>query len=319
MPHYCAHILPIWLALPEDIRGKFYVRANTAADRKLREHGIATTRFKPLHKDQIVLVAGFEDYRQVRPARCIFYGHGVGQTYNADPKSARMSSYSGGKNRERTVLFLCSSTRDAQTNRDAYDVPAIPVGVPYLDDRVRHELNHDRPVVGVSFHADIFACAETRSAWSWARSAMVDLVRSGEYEILGHAHPRIAKRVGAWWQNLGVRFEPDWLKVLPQIDCYVIDNSSTGYEAAALGIPTVWLSPPFYRRDVHHGLRFWDAIPGVEVDDLTEFPDAIKLALDDSLLVQQKRATAIEVAYSGLIDGHSTKRAVDAICQLTSA
>jgi hypothetical protein len=338
--HYTNHLAPIWKALPEDIRGSFAVIRGSSADNRARELGIPTVPFRQYSRDVLVCVASYEDYRAAKPAPVIFVNHGVGQTYNGDEKTAGMGSHSGGKGRERVVAFLCTSQRDAQNNRASYpDTPAYPVGVPYLDifvslqkgklreSHVEDNFNYDSPTVTFSFHANIQACPETQWAVDWAKPAIRALVDPNNlehnFQLLAHSHPRARKQLELFWKKMGVPYEPEWLKVLGKTDVYVIDNSSSGYEAAALGIPTVWWNPPFYRRDVHHGLRFWEAIPGVEVNAPMDLASAIDLALLDPPELQQKRDAAVSIAYGdadgrSLVDGHATERAVEA-CLLTLA
>lgn len=312
--HFVNHVAPIYLALPEEIRGNFHVRMSNEAHRRANTLGIPVHRIRQFRPEEIVVVAGQEDYRATGKARTVYYNHGVGQTYAGDVKSAKLSSYSGGKDRDRAILFLCPSESDAQVNREAYPgTPAIAIGVPYLDQFSSLNRPIDGPVV-FSFHANILACPETRWSWPWIKREMVRISHNQPqpWTLLGHCHPRARRAIGPWFKLAGIPYEPDWMKVLAQARCYVIDNSSSGYEAAALGIPTVWLNPPWYRKDVHHSLRFWETIPGPQVDDPSQLESAINLSL-------QSVAKPDTRAYRGpndesLVDGNATQRAVDAIC-----
>lgn len=327
--HYVNHLAPIWEALPAEVRGKFSLIKGSAAEARAKQLGIPYKRFNQYTRDVLVCVASFEDYRATKPASTIFVNHGVGQTYIG----ADMGSYSGGPGRDRTVAFLCTSERDALANEKTYPgVPAYRVGVPYLDEfsmssqKLKH-INSKTPTVTFSFHANIQACPETRWAVDWVKPALARLVVKDNqaksaliHNFLAHSHPRAIRQLEPFWKKMGVPFEPDWLKVLAQTDCYVIDNSSSGYEAAAIGIPTVWWNPPYYRRDVHHGLRFWEAIPGVEVNDLEEIESAINLALEMPSWLVEKRDLALSIAYgdandASLVDGLATHRAVAACLQ----
>jgi hypothetical protein len=248
----------------------------------------------------------------------VFWNHGVGQTYFSVNDNAMFSSYSGGKFRDRTVMFIGPSHRDAELSRAAYPgTPCYAIGVPYLDQFVGKPRPKDGPVV-YSAHADIFAVPETRSAFNWIKNAVHDLQQNTPYKLVGHCHPRVRRKMEPWFRKVGIPYEPDWWKILETASCYIIDNSSSGYEIAALGVPTVWLNPPWYRRDIEHGLRFWSHVPGVEVDDPSELEVATKTALIDGTDLRKKREDAVMAAYSDatgnlLIDGHATERGVEAL------
>lgn len=124
-----------------------------------------------------------------------------------------------------------------------------------------------------------------------------------------------------FWPRLKVPFLLSFDEVLEQADLYVTDNSSTLMEFASTSRPVLVLNAPWYRRDVHHGLRFWDAIPGMQVDEPGDLLEGIKLALDDSPELQAARRYAVQYVYSDvdgnlLNDGHGTKVAVRAIMDL---
>lgn len=318
--HYVNHLLPIWKAVPEEIRGRFVTRRNTGAERRATELGILPTRFQQniFNKRSRVAVASYEDYRVCAPAQVIYLNHGVGQTYRGDARGAKLASYTGGPGRERVILFLCPSQRVVELNREAYpDVPSVAIGVPYLDPF----FGRARPptgVVAISFHANISAQPETRWTFPYFQKAVIALARSSEFDILGHGHPRIAAQMKAFWGKLGVRYEPDWWKVLEQASVYCIDNSSSGPEAAACGIPLVWMSSPHYRRDVHHGQRFWDwTREQVHVEKPEDLAEGIRLAMMDPITHRIGRQRMLDDAYSGLLDGKATQRAVEALVDLS--
>lgn len=317
MPHLVNHLFHVYTGLPEEHRGQFIARGK-AMDRA-RELGLSPIKPRIYRPGEVVVVASFEDYRVTRPARVIFVNHGVGLTYGGDPKSANMSAYSGGKGRERTILYLCPSDRDVDVNRAAYpNTPAVAVGLPYLDQYHQRHLRklNAKPVIGISFHADVRSCPETRWAFQEFRHSIVDLVATNKYEIVGHAHPRAERVLRPWWLKIGVPYCSDWWKLLRNIDCFVIDNSSTLYEAAALGIPTVAMNSKHYRKGVNHNLRFWSHIPGIQCDNPSDLGAAIDISLRDLPEQQQTRHAAVMEAYSGLVDGCATQRAVDAILEV---
>lgn len=314
LPHFSNHLAPIWKALPPELKDGFYAsgRAATRAD----DLGICVDGDFPRRKE-LVMVASYEDYRATKDAKVILVNHGVGQTY-IDGKAHKHPSYSGGNERERVVLHLCTSDRDAANCPNG-----VAVGVPYLDlyHLARPRPSNDKPVVAISFHADIHLCPETRWAFPYYRNAIMDLARNPDlpFTLLAHAHPRAHFKMSKWWKTLGVPYTDNWFDVLERADLYICDNSSTLYEFASLDKPVIALSAPWYRRDVHHGLRFWDAIPGLHVERPDDLLMGINHALQDFHYLKDIRETAVLTAYNGLTDGRATERAVQAICELVNA
>jgi len=165
----------------------------------------------------------------------------------------------------------------------------------------------------VSFHADIRLINETTSAWEHFRGHVPGLAQ--HFRLFGHAHPRWGDRLRRWWEMNGIEFEPSFEAVMDRADCYVIDNSSTGVEFAVTGKPIVWLSAPWYRRDVHHGGRFWDWTVDVpHCEDPADLAAAISTALADypeHRLGRQRMVDSVFPPWTR--DGRAAQRAAVAI------
>ena len=88
------------------------------------------------------------------------------------------------------------------------------------------------------------------------------------WTVLGHGHPRILDQLMPVYEELGIEPAYTFEEVLDRASVYCCDNSSTLFEFASLDRPVVVLNPPWYRREVEHGLRFWEAATvGVQVGD----------------------------------------------------
>jgi UDP-N-acetylglucosamine:LPS N-acetylglucosamine transferase len=98
--------------------------------------------------------------------------------------------------------------------------------------------------------------------------------------------------------------------VIERANVYITDGSSTLYEFAAVGGPVVTLNPPFYRRDVHHGLRWWaHADVGVQCNEVELLNECVREAICDKEPQQRARKAAIQDVYPNL--GTATDRAIE--------
>ena len=174
------------------------------------------------------------------------------------------------------------------------------------------------PTVAISYHWACSLVPETMSAWRYYDPHLPRLVRDPRFRVVGHGHPRLWPTIKRRWAELGVDQWPDVDRVLSEANVVVADNTSLLYEACAVGIPTVCLNIPSYRRDVEHGGRFWSAPPGVQVDHPSALADAIACALTDPPAHRAIRARAVEWAYSSMVDGHASERAATAILEVLS-
>jgi hypothetical protein len=312
-PHYASHMLPIRTALPAENRG---IMTGPRGD------DWWTVDPQPAEFD-VVMVAGYVDLQAVehRARRIIYVEHGAGQTYPGDPRSADDPSYSGGRGHERVALHLCPSETVADRWR-ALGLPAVAVGVPLLDPwhrGVRPFTPEARPTVALTFHWDAGLVPETRSAfrhYEAALGACVAAWRAEGFAVAGHGHPRVIGALGAVWAEHGVpTVNQGW--VYDHADLLIGDNTSVMYEFASLGRDVLCLNAPWYRRDVHHGLRFWSEPPGLWADDADEMLDRSTRLLhgtDRGLLAASSilRAGAVAAAYCST-DGFAGFRAARAI------
>ena len=304
--HYAEHLLPVWEALDPDERGTFYGRR--PACYWLGARGIPSAIATPRRGGgPPVVVASFEDLRTARYLGRVtaLLEHGAGQTYGD-----RHASNPGGIDRAGCRLFLCPSDRVAEANRKAYpDVPAVVVGCPKLDGvgGFRDPETPDR--VAVSFHWNNPQAPESR----WAFPHYSEAVKRLPPGSLGHGHPRAWRFLDRFYRFAGLESVAEFSEVLERAAVYVCDNSSTLYEFAAIDRPVVVLNAPGYRRDVDHGLRFWElADVGVQCDQPEDLPAAIATALEDPPEQAEKRRLAVAAVYPAL-DGQAAQRAAEAL------
>lgn len=325
---YIDHLAGIWLALDPSERGTFYTRRELADHMRRLWINAEAIGYAP-RSNRVTLVASIQDYDAMtaRGRPTIYVEHGAGQTYVADPGHRGHKSYSGSGGHDGCVLFLCPSEIVADRWRAQYpDTPAEVVGCPRLD-RWHQKPREDRDgafptTVAISFHADIpNFVPEVRSAFRHYRAGLPSFVADAAdlgWRVIGHGHPRLWSRIRPFWERLGVEAFEDWSDVLDALttaerSCYVADNSSTLPEAASCGVPLVWLSAPWFRRDVEHGARFWAWPRGqVQCDDPQGLAAAVDAALVDSPGVRAARERMVGEVYCAT-DGKTTERAVNAI------
>lgn len=294
---------PIWEALPGAAKGVWLTDF---------EPGILTRLEGP------VLVASVGDARKAKLCgrEVIYMEHGCGISYHGDDHAAQASSYAGGPGKEHAVLILTPGPYATAKQREAYpDIPVREIGCPKLDSYLflDHNDHNDHKTVAVSFHWDCNVCPETRTAFYEYQSAVRRLKPEINAKILMHAHPRFQHVVSEFASEISLQFVSDFACVLERADLYVCDNSSTIYEFAAIDKPVVLLNASHYRRDIEHGLRFWEQTEvGVNCNTPEDLTASIEEALEDEEQRKRRRRKAVEAVYSHL-DGRSTERAVQHI------
>lgn len=315
-PHYLCHVAPIFAALPDEIRGTFY-----AADESLallaKSYGIDATVGYPYRPGGPVIVAGHNDMVQCHLERPLIYvEHGAGQNY----VGIDSPSYSGGGMRERVALFLTLNETTAQRERERYpETPVVVIGSPRVDDLTKAAYDGRGvtssgalPVVAFCFHANIRICPETRATYPYWWPAVKEVTRW--FTVLGHGHPREWRKLRGWYEKAGIEAVEDFTDVIRRADLVIVDNSSTGPEAAACGLPVLWLDHPTYRRDVEHGGRFWIWPQGqVSCDDPERLGQRIALALADTQGTRNARQLMADEIYPPWARGQAAQLGAAAI------
>lgn len=323
LPHYGDHIAPILAALPDEIAGEMW----TPSERK--PWGLPIGAHTP--RDGLWIVAGYADARKMAGRPLVYVEHGAGQTYPGDPRSKDHGSFSGGAGLDDVALFVCPSETVAARWRDRYpSARAVAVGSPKMDRWHRRELSGDfariwhrtpleRPVVAVTFHHDNAQIPEQHSAWTHYREAIPALryaVDAAGGTLLGHGHPRNWSNLRNYWRRIGVACTADLGDVFDRADLLIGDNTSALPEFASVGRPVLWLNAPWYRRDVHHGGRFWDWPLGqITCDNPADLIARTRMALDDPTFVRRARTEMVRDIYAAT-DGHAAERAAAAIVDL---
>lgn len=316
LPHYFDHIAPVWHALPLSARGTFYASPRLASH--AASHNIPIKQGRPpsrLDTHVPVITAAYSDFRILRPRPIVLIEHGAGQVY----LGCDSGSYSGGEDRGSVRLFICPNPTVAQRNLDRYPTAhAIICGSPRLDQfhPPAPKPRSSPPTVAITFHADVSITPETRSSFRHFYRHIPLLIDAG-YNVLAHAHPRLYNRVVRLYDRLGIPHTPDPDEVFAKADVLCADNTSLLFEFATLRRPLVFLTPPWYRRDVHHGLRFWDAVSLYpEVTDPATWPDAVAQALAPiPPALASSRDTFLHSVYT-YQDGKASERAAAAIGEL---
>ena len=302
--HFYHHLVPIWRALPQYLKGHFYVLnvLKTNLGRKERRMFKNTPDMVDVlskrEENNFVLAAAYGEVSKLRekPIPMILMEHGVGQTYQSDHPS-----YSSGKGAKHNV-FLFLSPNEFNTKGYQQTHPQIPnhiVGCPKLDEwSDLSPPNNTRPVVCVSFHWDCHVVPETRSTFQYYSSALSSLAENRRYRFIGHGHPRIFSKIAPFYKKWGIEPVQNFQEAVQRANMYVCDSSSTIYEFAYLDRPVVVLNAPFYRRNVEHGMRFWEySNVGFNCDSRDDLYSTIQHAFENDDEVKDRRREIVEILY----------------------
>jgi hypothetical protein len=327
--HFIDHMLPVWNALKGE-RGVFwipeyleaYAQAAGVEDYAvLKPEGDDPLKVRPEGLAPLV-VSAYGDAliaKKFVPQRpFIMMEHGVGLTFSGHP------GYAGGRGlRNSMSLFLAPNEFiRAKTQAAIRDAMQVVIGTPKLD-AYGHSPKNERtsfgegkkgtPVVAISFHWNGEKVApEAGNALLHYMQVLPELAKRTDIRRLGHGHPKYRFALGPIYESLGIEVEWTFARVMERADVYVNDCSSTMYEFCVTGKPVVILNAPWFRRNVKHGIRFWDYTDiGPQVDEPTELNQAIERVLNDPQEFSEAREAMVRDLYPYL--GYGAQRAAGAI------
>ena len=321
LPHYREHLAPIVEALPPGVFGEWWAPMRRPWGRPLGRED---------RSGHLWLVAGASDVQRLGPGvPCVLVSHGADQSYHGDETAARHPSYAGGNGMEQVRLFVCPSESSAQRWLARYpEARTVVAGCAKLDrwNRESRIANRDfanrqsGPLrVAVAMHWPNSLCPEAGTAWSHYRPVMPDLrdaLAARGAELVGHGHPRWWRQYRTDWARMGVRAVEDFAAVMDEADVLVVDNSSTGPEFASTRKPIIWVSAPWWRRDVDHGGRFWSWVQGMpHVEEPEQLVPTVLTVLDHPERHAAAQARMVASVYAHT-DGRAAERAAAAIMQV---
>jgi len=335
--HFVDHLLPVWKALPSKKRGVFY--CHIAIGEYASKKGLSYFPLVPEYLGQLhVKVPGdnpivtcaygdFLDAYRSNPDRIFMLSeHGVGLAFGEN------AGYAGGLGRRNKVdCFMSSSRYVAEKNLATFNAPVYIVGVPKMDKYKESQFKNwmrtgsfsvqqmkESPVVCLSFHWNgSHISPEAGNAFAlYGRPEVLELLKS-KFNIIGHCHPKEREIIKPAFEKAGIPFVDSFDEVLEQADIYCNDCSSTMYEFCVTGKPVVVMNAPWFRKDVHHGLRFWDySDVGKNVNNPKQLVQAIEEAIQDPNKYRKQREQAVQDLYPHL--GNSARVFAKAIVEFTT-
>lgn len=280
-PHYVDHLAPVWNALPHERRGIFYVGASAFeyALPKVGPKKMQLSEGLSFPKNSIVLACAYGDMSRAAQngaRKVINMEHGTGHTFGT-------AAYPNGKGKRDMVdLFLYPNEYTARKALQVRSTRYEVIGTPKMDEWIpqpTHRKPAD-PVIAIAFHWGERNATppESGTAWEHYEGCLADLARY--YRVIGHGHPLAAEKYEKEFRSRGIEWVDNFADVMRRADIYVNDLSSTLYEFLVTGKPVIVLNAPWFRRTVHHGIRFWDYS---EVGVNVEGPEHLSRAIDATI------------------------------------
>lgn len=322
--HYIDHLAPVWNALRPARRGKFHVprELEPYARQELQEPCLEIFQGGIPAGDNPILTAAYGDLNKVirnTERRIVTMEHGVTQGFGT---AAYPSAQIG--NRARVDLALLPNEYVAGRFRTVRETPYEVIGTPKMDPWVlldwpggtkliSNPWSRRETTLAIAFHWGDRNSTPPESGSAFEHYRQVLPVLAARYRVIGHAHPLASPDHRQAFDRAGIEWVEDFREILDRADVYLNDLSSTMYEFLVTGKPVVILNAPWFRRDMHWGIRFWDYS---DVGLMVEHPDELIPAIDRTLseyttICMQERWSAAADLYP--YAGHSARRAAEVL------
>ena len=303
--HLIDHLAPIWNALPQENKTKFIVPKTlyNYANDKLISNLISIDNYESipkLTKQDTNVVCSLHNYNQLKSTgkNVFYFEHGAGQIYNCDH-----ASYASGGGRKNVKKYFATN----QICHDAFiknhNAESYIVGCAKLDQYSNRNWTKNNKIC-ISFHWDCKVVPETQTSFFYYKDYLKKLQNSLKelgIELVGHGHPHSWDIFKYFYTSLEIPIMKNFDDIIEQCDMYIVDNSSTLFEFAATGKPVVVLNCPLYRKNIKHGMRFWEfADIGPQVDNANDLNKiVIDLYSNDTFKERRQEITNIIYPYMG--------------------
>ncbi len=316
--HYIDHLAPAWNALPSERRGLFHISEDLDgyARQELHDaHIVIVDGYTPSGNNPILCAAYGDLSRAARnPERKIItIEHGTGHGFG----TAAYPNATKGR-RDLVDLALMPNAYTAALARAARPTTRCEViGTPKMDEWVApmsyRQPGHNPPVIAIAFHwGDKHANPpESGSAFEHYQAILPELAK--RYWVIGHSHPLASPAVRQIFEGAGIEWVSNLREIFHRADILINDLSSILHEFIVTGKPVIVLNAPWFRRQVHWGIRFWDySDVGINVEGPDELFDAIDRTIAEYPdICLPERCAAVYDLYPYL--GEASERAADVL------
>lgn len=272
---YLNKLWPIWQLLPEEYRGELVIHPSLDGIIPIAP-GIRVANGP--NQDGILMVASHQDSKWAK-GKFIYIEHGAGQSYDDNQWYSNTS-------RPNMLASLVPGPYCAyKTRRANPNAAVIEIGAPHLA-----KIDRDPKVIAFAWHWRCATAIEANTAFDEYREVVPKV--SNKYKTIGHAHPRIMGEMIPYYQEKGIEVVLNPEEVLSRAALLIADNTTLIYEAAALNIPVVLLNKSDWDRGKDYGLRFWDVIPGPQVDRPEDLLGTVEAMFEEDNWSEARRAVS---------------------------
>ena len=319
--HYIDHIAPVWNALSPEHRHNFYVPFPIVDYAKIKLWKSSMYLFQYERNfpadNHPMLTCAYGDmlaaYKNNPQRKILHMEHGTGHAFGT-------AAYPNGLGkRDYVSMFLAPNEYTKKLILSVRpNIPCEVIGTPKMDGWFpvqwkTAENMSSPPVIAIAFHwGDKHAKPpESGSAWEHYKDILPALNK--RYKVIGHGHPLAAHTYKEEFERVGIEWVDNFDDILSRADIYVNDLSSTLKEFLTTGKPVIVLNAPWFRRDQHWGIRFWEySNIGINVEEPEQLFRAIdRTIVEYSSIHLRERMQAVYDLYPYL--GYSSQQAASVI------